>query len=44
MRNALIGLAASLVSPIAIVVIWYLAALWWAPIDGVTIPITRRVL
>lgn len=36
MRKALIGLGVSSVSLLLLLVLWYLAAVWWAPMDVVT--------
>ena len=43
MRNALIGLGAFLVSLPLLLVVWFLAALWWAPMDALTMALPQRV-
>ena len=43
MRKALIGLGVFLVSLPLLIVVWYLAAVWWAPMDALTMALPQRV-
>lgn len=42
-RKVLIGLGASSVSLLLFVVLWYLAAVWWAPMDVVTMALPQGI-